>query len=39
MFFGVSFAQQEFYMRRPGGRWSNGSARQQDAQHSHSQVE
>lgn len=38
MFFGVSFAQQDFYMRRPGGRWSNG-VRQQDAQHSHSQVE
>lgn len=36
MFFGVNFAQQEFYMRRPGGRWSSG-VRQQDAQHSHSQ--
>ncbi|EFN84225.1 dnaJ homolog subfamily B member 12 isoform X2 [Harpegnathos saltator] len=35
MFFGVGFPQQEFYMRRPGGRWM----RQQDAQaqHAHSQ--
>lgn len=37
MFFGVGFPQQEFYMRRHGGRWM----RQQDAQaqHAHSQVE
>lgn len=37
MFFGVGFPQQEFYMRRPGGRWM----RQQDvqSQHAHSQVE
>ncbi|CAL1675949.1 unnamed protein product [Lasius platythorax] len=35
MFFGVGFPQQEFYMRRAGGRWM----RQQDAQaqHTHSQ--
>ncbi|KYN31384.1 DnaJ like protein subfamily B member 12 [Trachymyrmex septentrionalis] len=35
MFFGVGFPQQEFYMRRPGGRWM----RQTDAQtqHAHSQ--
>ncbi|XP_020281210.1 dnaJ homolog subfamily B member 12-like [Pseudomyrmex gracilis] len=35
MFFGVGFPQQEFYMRRSGGRWM----RQQDAQsqHAHSQ--
>ncbi|XP_076230829.1 dnaJ homolog subfamily B member 12 [Calliopsis andreniformis] len=35
MFFGGGFPQQEFYMRRPGGRWM----RQQDeqAQHAHSQ--
>lgn len=36
MFFGSGFPQQEFYMRRAGGRWM----RQQDvqAQHTHSQV-
>jgi len=36
MFFGVGFPQQEFYMRRTGGRWT----RQQEAQaqHAHSQV-
>ncbi|XP_043249047.1 dnaJ homolog subfamily B member 12 [Colletes gigas] len=35
IFFGGGFPQQEFYMRRPGGRWM----RQQDvqAQHAHSQ--
>lgn len=37
MFFGVGFPQQEFYMRRPGGRWMRQSDAQ--AQHAHSQVE
>lgn len=37
MFFGVGFPQQEFYMRRPGGRWMRQSEAQ--AQHAHSQVE
>ncbi|XP_011695643.1 PREDICTED: dnaJ homolog subfamily B member 12 [Wasmannia auropunctata] len=35
MFFGVGFGQQEFYMRRPGGRWMRQSEAQ--AQHAHSQ--
>jgi len=38
MFFGVGFPQQEFYMRRPGGRWMRQSEHAQ-AQHAHSQVE
>lgn len=37
MFFGVGFPQQEFYMRRPGGRWMRQSDAQ--AQHAHTQVE
>ncbi|XP_077264293.1 dnaJ homolog subfamily B member 12 [Temnothorax americanus] len=35
MFFGVGFPQQEFYMRRPGGRWMRQSEAQ--AQHAHNQ--
>ncbi|KAG5313043.1 DJB12 protein, partial [Pseudoatta argentina] len=35
MFFGVGFPQQEFYMRRPGGRWMRQTDAQ--AQHAHSQ--
>ncbi|KYQ54378.1 DnaJ like protein subfamily B member 12 [Trachymyrmex zeteki] len=36
MFFGVGFPQQEFYMRRPGGRWMRQTDAQ--AQHAHSQM-
>ncbi|KYN04532.1 PREDICTED: dnaJ homolog subfamily B member 12-like [Cyphomyrmex costatus] len=35
MFFGVGFPQQEFYMRRSGGRWTRQTEAQ--AQHAHSQ--
>lgn len=37
MFFGVGFPQQEFYMRRTGGRWTRQDAQYAQAQHTHSQ--
>lgn len=36
MFFGVGFPQQEYYMRRPGGRWMRPPDSSQ-AQHAHAQ--